>query len=237
MTKREIIKKVTKIILAHAKPERIYLYGSHATGDATPVSDIDIAFDDKDFRNTYLIKEEVEKLSTLLKIDIVNLARTEERFSKRVKATGKVLYSATKQLRAEDSLYNFSMSLERFASAVDRQKEFSKKGDDDIFLDLMVKRFEFTFDMSWKAIKRYLDFTGIGCMHPRGCFKEAYAQELITEEDVWLDMIEMRDLAGHTYNEDEIKEILEKLDKYKKAFTKLKQTIASLLPAEAHDTK
>lgn len=232
MTKREIIKKVTAIILEHAKPERIYLYGSRATGDAAPTSDVDIAFHDGDFKNTHLIKEEAEKIPTLLKIDIVNLARTEERFRKRVIATGKVLYSSNKQLRAEDSLLNFSKALERFASAVDRRKEFYEKGDDDIYLDLAVKRFEFTFEMSWKAIKRYLDFTGIGCVSPRSCYKEAFAQELITEEAVWLDMIEMRNLTSHTYNEDEIKEIIDKLDAYKKAFTNLKQTLAAALSIE-----
>ncbi len=232
MTKREIIKKVTAIILEHAKPERIYLYGSHVTGDAIPTSDIDIAFDDRDFKSTYLIKEEVEKISTLLKIDIVNIARAEERFRKRVIATGKVLYSANKRLRAEDGLWNFSKSLERFASAVERQKEFYERGDDDIYLDLVVKRFEFTFEMSWKVIKRYLDFTGIGCVSPRSCYKEAFAQGIITEEGIWLDMIEMRDLSGHTYNEEEIKEIIDKLDGYKEAFTKLKQTIAALLNNE-----
>jgi len=232
MTKREIIKKVTAIILEHAKPERIYLYGSRATGDGAPTSDIDIAFDDPDFKKTHLIKEEVEKIPTLLKIDIVNLTRTEERFRKRIAATGKVLYSANKQLRAEDSLLNFSNALERFASAVDRRKEFYEKGDDDIYLDLAVKRFEFTYEMSWKAIKRYLDFTGIGCVSPRSCYKEAFAQGIITEEDVWLDMIEMRNLASHTYNEEEIKEIIDKLDRYTSAFTALKQTIAAALATE-----
>ena len=232
MTEREIIKKVTAIILGHAKPERIYLYGSRATGDATPTSDIDIAFDDGSFKNIHSIKEEVEKIPTLLKIDIVNLARTEDRFKKRVIATGKVLYSANKQLRSEDSLLNFSKTLERFASAVDRRKEFYEKGDFDIYLDLAVKRFEFTYEMSWKAIKRYLDFTGIGCVSPRGCYKEAFAQGLITEEAVWLDMIEMRNLTSHTYNEDEIKEIIGKLDGYKTAFINLKQTIASALGPE-----
>jgi len=38
----------------------------------------------------------------VLKIDISNLARTEARFRNRVISTGKVLYSASKRLRAED---------------------------------------------------------------------------------------------------------------------------------------
>ncbi len=229
MTKREIIKKVTQIILKHAKPERIYLYGSQATGDAAPTSDIDIAFIDENFKDIYRIKEEVEQLPTLLKIDVTNLTHTEERFKKRVMAEGKVLYSANKKLRAEDGLLNFSKALERFVYVVDRQKKFYAEREDDIYLDLVVKRFEFTFEMSWKAVKRYLDFTGIGCMNPRSCFKEAFSQGLIDEENTWLDMIEMRDLSSHIYDEEEIKEILDRLDAYKKAFTKLKQSIESHL--------
>ena len=227
MTKREIIKKVTQIILKHARPERIYLYGSQVSGDSTTASDIDIAFHDENCKYTALtgIKEEIEKLPTLLKIDIVNLHHTEERFKQRVIATGKVLYSANKKLRAEDALFNFSKALERFSSVVDREKEFAEDGYSDIYLDLVVKRFEFTYEMSWKAIKRYLDFIGIDCMNPRSCFKEAFSQELLAEEDIWLDMIEMRNLSSHTYSEEEISEILQRLDSYKQAFIKLKQTI------------
>lgn len=229
LTKREIIKKVTGIILDHAKPERIYLHGSQATGDAIPTSDIDIAFMDENSKETYLIKDEIEKIPTLLKIDVVNLAHTEERFKNRVMSTGKVLYSANKKLRAEDGLHNFSNALEKFASVVDRQEEFNEQGYSDIYLDLVVKRFEFTYEMSWKMIKRFLDFTGIGCMNPRGCFKEAYSQGLIDDEGVWLEMIETRNLSSHTYDEEEIKEILVKLDDYKTAFTNLKQNIESQL--------
>jgi nucleotidyltransferase substrate binding protein (TIGR01987 family) len=231
MTKREIIKKVTQVILKHARPERIYLYGSQVSGDSTPTSDIDIAFHDENCKYTALtgIKEEVEKLPTLLKIDITNLVHTEERFKQRVIATGKVLYSASKKLRTEDALINFSKALERFSSVVDRKKEFAENGYSDIYLDLVVKRFEFTYEMSWKAIKRYLDFIGIDCLNPRGCFKEGFSQELLDEEDIWLDMIEMRNLSSHTYSEEEIGEILERLDSYKQAFIKLKQAIEAHL--------
>lgn len=229
MTKREITKKVIQIILRHAQPERIYLYGSQVTGDATPVSDIDFAYLDEKFKENHLIKEEVEKLPTLLKIDITNLAHTEERFKRRVIATGKVLYSANTQLRAEDGLLNFSKAIERFNAIVDRKQEFYQDGYSDVYLDIVVKRFEFTFEMSWKAIKRYLDFTGISCTNPRSCFKEAFSQGLIEDESTWLEMIETRNLSSHTYDETEIKDILGNLPAYKKAFTTLKQNIETQL--------
>lgn len=226
---KELLDKITAIILRHAKPERIYLYGSRANGEATETSDIDIAYYDKEFRQNYLIEEELQKLPTLIKIDVKNIAFTEERFRNRVISTGKVLYSSSKKLRLEDGLHNFQKAFEKFAKVVDNKDEYYNQGFGDIYLDLVVKRFEFTYEMSWKAVKRYLDYIGIGCSGPRICFKEAFTQRLIDREDIWLDMIEQRNLSSHVYDEDEIKEILGKLVDYKKAFQDLLFSITASL--------
>lgn len=222
MTRQDIVKAVVKIILKHAKPTRIYLYGSEANGEATSKSDIDIAFDDEKFRDDYLINDDIENLRTLVKVEVKNIARAETRFANRVKATGRVLYSANKKLRAEDGLYNFSKACKRFAEAVKRREELVREGYSDIYLDLIVKRFEFTYEMSWKAIKRYLSSVGIECLNPRDCFKEALVQGLISDEEIWLDMLERRNLSSHIYDQDEISEVLDRIDDYKKSFTKLK---------------
>ena len=222
LSKNAIIHQVKEIILKHAKPTRIYLYGSRATGEAHEGSDIDMAYDDEQFKDHYAIEEEVKNINTLIGIDVKNIARTEDRFKNRVKSTGKVLYSSSKQLRAEDGLHNFSNALDRFVNAVDRYEEFKNEGFEDVYLDLLIKRFEFTYEMSWKALKRYLEFLGFEPKSPRGTFKEAYAQQIITDEDVWLDMIEQRNLSSHIYDESEIEEILEKKEKYKEAFLALK---------------
>jgi len=39
-----IVKRVVGIVVSHANPERIWLFGSSANGEATTTSDIDIAF-------------------------------------------------------------------------------------------------------------------------------------------------------------------------------------------------
>jgi len=225
MSKQDIVREVVKIILKYAKPTRIYLYGSQLEDDATKASDIDIAYDDGKFKENYKIEEEIEKIQTLVKIDVKNIAFADDRFKNRVKATGRVLFSANKELRAEDGLYNFSKAYDRFADAVDRRDEFYKHGYSDIYLDLVVKRFEFTFEMSWKAIKRYLAFVGIECLNPRSCFKEAFAQGLIEDEGVWLDMVEKRNLSSHIYDENEIGMILDLLIDYKNAFERLKNNL------------
>jgi nucleotidyltransferase substrate binding protein (TIGR01987 family) len=222
MNKINIINQVKEIILKHTMPNRIYLYGSQVNGEAKVGSDIDIAYDAPDFKSNYLIEEEVDKIETLLKIDVKNIAKTEERFKNRVKSSGKVIYSATKQLRAEDGLYNFINALEKYESAVNRYEEFKSEGFGDVYLDLIVKRFEFTYEMSWKALKRYLEFLGFEVKNPRQTFKEGYAQQILDDESIWLDMIEQRNLSSHIYDELEISEILDKKENYLKAFQKLK---------------
>jgi nucleotidyltransferase substrate binding protein (TIGR01987 family) len=229
---RELLDEIRKIILKHAKPDRIYLYGSRANGEATQTSDIDIAYHDKVFKQDYLIEEEIQNLKTLTKIDVKNIAFTEERFRNRVLATGKVLYSASKKQRAEDGIYNFQKAFEKFAKVVDGKNEYDHQGFGDIYLDLVVKRFEFTYEMSWKAIKRVLDYTGMECTSLRNCFKEAYTQGLINGEAVWIDMIEQRNLSSHIYDEDEIKEILGKIVAYKNAFQNLLLSLDGRLKKE-----
>lgn len=229
---KELLDEIRNIILRHAKPDRIYLYGSRATGEATEISDIDIAYYDKEFKQDYLIEEEVQKLPTLIKIDVKNIAFTEERFRNRVISTGKVLYSASKKLRLEDGLQNFQKAFEKFAKVVDGKDEFYDQGFGDIYLDLIVKRFEFTYEMSWKAVKRYLDYIGIGCTGPRMCFKEGLIQKVITREDIWIDMIEQRNLSSHIYDEDEIKEILGKIVDYRNAFQDLLLSLEERLKSE-----
>jgi len=46
-------------------------------------------------------------------------------------------------------------------------------------------------------------------------FKEAFAAGLIFDGDVWIDMIDDRNLTAHTYNEERAKEIYNKIrEKY-----------------------
>jgi nucleotidyltransferase substrate binding protein (TIGR01987 family) len=229
MVKKKLLNEIKSIILKYIEPERIYIYGSQVNGEATVNSDIDIAYYDENSKKDSLIKDEISQIDTLISIDVKNIAKTEERFKERVISTGKVIYSANKKLRAEDGLYNFSNALDRFISSIEREDEIKNEGFGDIYLDLTVKRFEFTYEMSWKALKRYLDFVGMDVKNPRATFKEAYLQEIIDEENIWLDMIEQRNLSSHIYDEYEISDIVNKVEFYKNAFIKLRNRLKKLL--------
>ena len=234
MNRAEIIREVRSIILRYSRPTRIYLYGSSVNGEMGERSDIDIAYDDENisYLNMQKIKDEIDKLPTLLKIDIKNIAKAQKRFRNRVISSGKVLYSATKYLRAEDGLYNFSNALNRFSEAIHIKDELYREGFSDIYLDILVKRFEFTYEMAWKALKRYLDYLGFDAKSPRGVFKEAYAQGILDEEQVWLDMIEMRNLSSHIYDESEISTMVDEAKRFLKAFEALRDYLEDKLKEE-----
>lgn len=228
----KIVDDVRAIILKHVQPARIYLFGSRVTGDARPESDYDFAFDAQECSPDVinLIRSELEKLPTLAKIDVANIAHADRRFANRVRDTGLVIYSSTKELRVQDGLLYYRRALERFRLVIKEKSRWIEEGNGDIVLDVAAKRFEFTYEMAWKALKRLLDYQGVDARSPRAIFKEAYAQRLIADEQVWLDMIEIRNLSSHIYDEHEISRLLSQLDRFLSAFDQLLDSIEKQMP-------
>lgn len=227
----KIVDAVRAIVLKHATPARIYLFGSRVTGDAKPESDYDFAIDAPGAAPMALerMRSELDQLHTLYRIDVANIAEADSRFANRVRASGLVIYSATKELRAQDGLMYFERALERFRMLVSERDRWVAEGNGDIVLDVAAKRFEFTYEMAWKALKRALDYLGIDARAPRPVFKEAFAQGLLADEQVWLDMIEMRNLSSHVYDEQEISKILSELERYLAAFESLQAQLRKTL--------
>jgi len=103
------------------------------------------------------------------------------------------------------------MSKERFIerqtevrNAVARLLEAVAQTESSILRDAVIQRFEFSFELIWKALKLYLERQGHECGGPRPTFKKAFAEGLITttdEADVWWQMLEDRNLTSHAYDE------------------------------------
>jgi nucleotidyltransferase substrate binding protein (TIGR01987 family) len=92
--------------------------------------------------------------------------------------------------------------MKKFKASIEKLSEVLKRDltDDDIILDATIQRFEFTYENAWKAIKQVLKFKGDDCLSPRDCIKKAYKYGWITKEDVFLELLECRNLTAHTYN-------------------------------------
>jgi nucleotidyltransferase substrate binding protein (TIGR01987 family) len=103
------------------------------------------------------------------------------------------------------------VSKERFAerkaelqNAVKRLREAIAQPENDLVRDAVIQRFEFTFELVWKSLKLYLERQGLDCGGPRSTLKKAFTEGLITspeQADVWLQLLEDRNLASHAYDE------------------------------------
>ena len=85
-----------------------------------------------------------------------------------------------------------------------RLHEALMQPESDIIRDAIIQRFEFTFEVVWKTLKLYLERQGHECGGPRPTLKKAFAENLIPnpeEADVWLQMLEDRNLTSHAYDE------------------------------------
>lgn len=93
----------------------------------------------------------------------------------------------------------------QYKSAVDRLEEVIdaySSNNNQIIVDAMIQRFEFCVELSWKLLKDYLSSENVGNFNsPRSVMKEAYKMNIITEGELWLDMLEDRNLTSHTYDE------------------------------------
>ncbi len=92
--------------------------------------------------------------------------------------------------------YEKALSLLREALAdVESLSELEKEGT--------VQRFEFTFELAWKTLKDYLEFNGIVLdqVLPSNVIKQAFAAKIISDGQLWIDMLRSRNRLSHTYDQ------------------------------------
>lgn len=99
----------------------------------------------------------------------------------------------------------FSQRQQEFLRAASRLQEAVSQQGGDILRDATIQRFEFTFEAAWKTLQLFLLHQGLEATGPRQVLKQAFAFGLIRtpdEADVWLAMLEDRNLTTHTYREE-----------------------------------
>ena len=100
-----------------------------------------------------------------------------------------------KDIRWIQRFNNFEKAFIRLTDAVNREKydELAEAG--------LIKTFEFTFELAWKTLKDYLESKGIIAKFPRDAIKISFRNSIIEDGEIWLDMLEKRNLLSHTYND------------------------------------
>jgi nucleotidyltransferase substrate binding protein (TIGR01987 family) len=84
------------------------------------------------------------------------------------------------------------------------RKEFVSASESTLMRDGIIQRFEYTFELSWKTMKRYLEMYGIeqvDKLKNRDFFRSCYEAGLIRDPLVWFDFLQDRNQTSHTYDQ------------------------------------
>lgn len=112
-----------------------------------------------------------------------------------------------------------------FQKAVSKLDEILKIKCNDITRDSAIKRFEFSFELSWKVLQDFFREKGILCGSPRDCFSQAFSYGIIKDNPLWIKMIEDRNLTVHTYEEELAEGIYHNLKDYLSLFKELLENL------------
>jgi nucleotidyltransferase substrate binding protein (TIGR01987 family) len=98
-------------------------------------------------------------------------------------------------------------SLQRALRYYDRRMESANEVSSDereILISAIVQNFEFTYEMCWKFMRRWLEINlGIGTTAGatrKQIFRLAFESLLILDVDSWFVFHELRNLTSHTYD-------------------------------------
>ncbi|AYD40695.1 nucleotidyltransferase [Clostridium fermenticellae] len=127
--------------------------------------------------------------------------------------------------RLNERIHDFTNALNRLGEAL--EKDIS----DDIIIDGIIQRFEFTFEQSWKVMKLYLEDQGIidEALAPRSTIKSAFKHDVISNGDVWIEMMLDRNRTSHMYDETIAKDIVLRIQEvYFDEFSKLEKFLRGI---------
>jgi len=110
-----------------------------------------------------------------------------------------------KDIRWEQRFSNFEKALKQIikASELASQRTLSELEQQGL-----IQAFEYTHELIWKTLKDFLEYKGNKDIYgSRDATRKAFKLGLISNGDVWMDMIKNRNQTSHTYNEETAKKI------------------------------
>lgn len=89
-----------------------------------------------------------------------------------------------------------------FKQAVHRLADALAQPDNEFTRDAVIQRFEFTYELAWKALKNYLLTKDIDVRNAKDTLKASLEQGLIQDGAAWSNLHHQRNLTSHTYDFD-----------------------------------
>ena len=92
------------------------------------------------------------------------------------------------------------ISMDPFKRALQSLSQVLAETKTDYIRDASIQRFEYTFELAWKLLKRYIEANnGILESNVKNIFREAAKQGLIESFEAWEGYLKARNLTSHTY--------------------------------------
>lgn len=114
-------------------------------------------------------------------------------------------------IRWKQRFENFKRALVQLDRAVSLMAE---RPLSDLENQGVIQGFASTHELAWNVLKDFLEHEGIqGLVGSRSTVREAFKHGLIADGEVWMDMIEKRNLTSHTCNLDVALEVVSALQK------------------------
>lgn len=110
--------------------------------------------------------------------------------------------------RLTERIENFNRAFKLFELACNA---FKQDATNDINKLALMQGFEIVIELGWKILKDYLQVKGIKALTPNDAIKEAFSAEIISDGQIWVNMVKDRNTSSHEYNADKVDEILVKI--------------------------
>lgn len=107
--------------------------------------------------------------------------------------------NTTEDIRWIQRFNHFVKALSQLREAVElsNQRPLSKLEEQGL-----VQAFEFTHELAWNTLKDFLESRGVQNLYgSRDTTRAAFKTGLLKNGEVWMDMVQSRNLTSHTYDE------------------------------------
>ena len=129
-------------------------------------------------------------------------------------------------IRWKQRFSNFEKALLKLSEVIEKKEILS-----DLEKEGLIQRFEFTHELSWQVMKDFLIYDGIqNIIGSRSAVREAFNKGIISNGEIWMEMIESRNRTSHTYLESILESEYNKITKnYYPLFIEFQTKMKSLI--------
>jgi len=90
--------------------------------------------------------------------------------------------------------------LQDLRAALERLGEALREPKTDLVRDAAIQRFEFSFELFWKALKVRAERDGLRVISPRESLRAAFQMGVLDDDEKVFQMLEDRNRTSHLYN-------------------------------------